>query len=823
MKANNDLLRLFLILTPIPFLWIALLQFGTLQKFQNMAMDWRFRVRGELESPSVNLQYVNLDTLATREVFKSKPWSKAAFGKLARTLIDEGGARAVFFDIVFSDAGQSTLIDDGKMVFDTAQFAMITRAYPNILLATAYTTGDTVPYEYMDPAHIADAGHPERPTMLYYLANGIHQLGHINFDFVYSGGGAEPRWLPMFFRVDKPYPHVTGRQRDTGKRLSFEEEYQRSQDIFTRAFEADPDYTVLDMGQGHPAFMPVGGGSWFSFPPREDTRGPATYYHVSLELARLYHGLPPEAIQLGQGRVSLVGESGETLISVPLVDGQMLEIVYFTSWKSEKHSMASLYDVGLALKKLGGTALVPEGSTVEREKQEARRFFDKYKDAIVMIGPTDALYQDIAPAPFDQELVPKVFAHGNVVKQIFEGVYIRRMPSLAEPVIVALLTLVVAGLGIYSGRFGAAAKAGAIGVIFLYGGVVFYVFSSMHLVLPLIAPVGSAVTTGFAGFIIQLVFEEKQKGRIKGMFGTYVAPELVERMVQSGAEPELGGEEREVTAFFSDVQSFSSFSEILSPHKLVELMNGYLTGMAGILKQQGGTVDKYIGDAIVGIFNAPLDVGNHALRACVASQLMHREQQRLREAWQAENDAWPERVWHMQTRIGLNTGVAVVGNMGSKDRFNYTMMGDTVNLAARCESGAKSYGAYTMVTGETYRAAMQADAEVLVFRYLDKIVVKGRTQPAEMYEIVCLREDLDAETAQCLEVYAEAMKHYLAGDFGQALGLFRQSAELEPNRTEKNPHAPTTPSTVMLERCEQLAQSPPRPGDWDGIYKMTSK
>ena len=215
------------------------------------------------------------------------------------------------------------------------------------------------------------------------------------------------------------------------------------------------------------------------------------------------------------------------------------------------------------------------------------------------------------------------------------------------------------------------------------------------------------------------------------------------------------------------MQSFSAFSEKLSPEQLVDLMNEYLTAMTDILMDEGCYVDKYIGDAIVGIFNAPVELKDHALKACVSSQLMQKKQVDLREKWKIEGDKWPPIVSQMQTRMGVNTGPATVGNMGSEKRFNYTMMGDTVNLAARCESGAKAYGVYTMVTGETKDEA-EKFGDVCVFRFLDKIIVKGRTQPAEMHEIMGLRADMSEEAFECLSVYDEAMKNYLAQKLEQS-------------------------------------------------------
>ena len=250
-------------------------------------------------------------------------------------------------------------------------------------------------------------------------------------------------------------------------------------------------------------------------------------------------------------------------------------------------------------------------------------------------------------------------------------------------------------------------------------------------------------------------------------------------------------------------------------------MNEYLSAMTDILMEEGCYVDKYIGDAIVGIFNSPVELENHALKACVATQLLHKRLAELRMKWASEGDKWPPFVSRMQMRIGTNTGHATVGNMGSEKRFNYTMMGDMVNLAARCESGAKSYGVYTMVTGETMRSA-EAGGDDCVFRFLDKIIVKGRSEPAEMYEVVCLRKDLDAETQKCIELYAEGIEHYRNQRWTPALDCFEKSAELETNRPERNPDSPTTPSLVMIDRTRYLMANPPG-ADWNGVYVMKSK
>jgi adenylate cyclase len=353
-----------------------------------------------------------------------------------------------------------------------------------------------------------------------------------------------------------------------------------------------------------------------------------------------------------------------------------------------------------------------------------------------------------------------------------------------------------------------------------YVGIACYLFRSRSLQLPLFLPILGFLLVHGGALIDRLVLEMRAKSRIKNLFGTYAPQQVVEAMIASGDDPRLGGQEMEITAFFSDIQGFSTFSEQLAPEPLVTLMNDYLSAMTEVLFKHDGTLDKYIGDAIVGMYGAPLAIKDHAYRACASTIEMHRQLAELRGKWRREG-GWPEIVYRMQTRIGLNTGPAVIGNMGSPRRFNYTMMGDTVNLAARCESGAKSYGVYTMVTGETRAAAMAAKDDI-AYRYLDKTVVKGRTRPVEMYEVMGFIADLSAEAAGCVEIYSGGIEKYLARDWDGAAAAFERSSRLEPFRPGVHPGVHDNPSLVMIARCAEMKEDPPGDG-WDGRYVMKTK
>jgi len=254
---------------------------------------------------------------------------------------------------------------------------------------------------------------------------------------------------------------------------------------------------------------------------------------------------------------------------------------------------------------------------------------------------------------------------------------------------------------------------------------------------------------------------------------------------------------------------------------LVELINEYLSAMTNIITAHGGTLDKYIGDAIVAFFGAPVPQEDHAYKACVVSQLMQQELSELRDKWRSEGEKWPEIVHNMRNRIGINTGTMITGNMGSESRFNYTVMGDNVNLAARCESGAKRFGVYTMVTGDTKEEAEQYGNRC-VFRYLDRIVVKGKTEPVDVYEIMGLRDQLSDQQFACKQKFEEAVATYQQQEWDRAIGLFKESRELEYFIPNDHSFIYTNPSIVYLDRCEVMKENPP-PEDWNGVNIMTSK
>ncbi|MFQ6616083.1 MAG: adenylate/guanylate cyclase domain-containing protein, partial [Fidelibacterota bacterium] len=333
------------------------------------------------------------------------------------------------------------------------------------------------------------------------------------------------------------------------------------------------------------------------------------------------------------------------------------------------------------------------------------------------------------------------------------------------------------------------------------------------MIVPLTPPVFVIFLTYGSNVLYRFIMEQKDKRFLKSTFGTYVSPELIDRMYENKQEPKLGGDAGYHTAFFSDIQNFSSFSEVLEPEKMVSLMNEYLTEMTEILLSHRGTLDKYIGDAIVAFYGAPMPVDDHEYQACITALEMEKRLRSLRTEWSNDSE-WPEIVHHMRHRIGLNSGDMVTGNMGSNMRMNYTMMGDTVNIAARLEASAKQYGVYIQVAENTYKSV----EDKFEWRFLDNVRVKGKKRPVKVYELLAEKGELDEKHEKVVPRFHEAMQLYEAQKWDEALRVFKETEKLE----DMFPTRPTNPSRVYIERCGFLKENPPGE-DWDGVWTLTTK
>ena len=316
---------------------------------------------------------------------------------------------------------------------------------------------------------------------------------------------------------------------------------------------------------------------------------------------------------------------------------------------------------------------------------------------------------------------------------------------------------------------------------------------------------------------LNFYLSNKDKAFLKSAFGNYISPELIDIMYKGGQAPKLGGDQGMRTAYFTDIAGFSTFSEKLNPTQLVELLNEYLTAMTDILLEEGGTLDKYEGDAIIAFFGAPMPLPDHAIRACRVASRMQNRLGELREKWKNEKDKWPKIVQEMRMRIGINSGEIVTGNMGSKSRMNYTMMGDSVNLAARLEAAAKQYGIYTQVSS----MCKDITEDKFEFREIDTIRVMGKSQPVTTFDLLGIKGETAPHLLELKEKFNSGISLYKAQKWDEAIALFTLTLELENKRYPELSHK-TNPSKIYIERCQEFKKIP-APPDWDGVYSLTEK
>ena len=398
---------------------------------------------------------------------------------------------------------------------------------------------------------------------------------------------------------------------------------------------------------------------------------------------------------------------------------------------------------------------------------------DYWQDKVALVGASLPGLMDLRNTPV-QETFAGVEIHANVMHSILQDSFVTVKSNTSTFYYILFICLIV---GIFISFPKKPFYALPVPVIAILGWIIYanLQFINDLEMFEVVRPILSVVSTFGGIFLFNYFGAEKDKRFLKNTFSTYISPELIDQMYEAKEQPSLGGEEGYHTAFFTDIQSFSGFSEKLSAPDLVELLNDYLTEMTDILLKNKGTLDKYIGDAIVAFYGAPAPVDDHEYWSCLTAVKMQDRLAELRTKWQEEGDRWPEIVHNMQNRIGINTGKLVTGNMGSTMRMNYTMMGDTVNLAARLEASAKQYGIYIQVANETYSACK----DKFIWRDLDYVVVMGKTEPAQVFELISEKDKMPKGYDKLLPAYNEALQLYRNQDWAKAIDAFKTSNELE--------------------------------------------
>ena len=441
----------------------------------------------------------------------------------------------------------------------------------------------------------------------------------------------------------------------------------------------------------------------------------------------------------------------------------------------------------------------------------------KFKDKVVIIGSTMPEDRDLLPTSFAEgkqkgdNMMYGVEFHANVIQNILSNNFLYRQSRGSEILVILFFTFIMfygsSAVRKIKLKIGALVEIINVILVLLLIFVIYefsiYLFIHNQLVTAVVSPSLAVVVGYFSSTAYHFLRERQQNVLIKGMFSQYVSKHVVNELLSNPAKLQLGGEKKNVSILFSDIAGFTTFSENKQPEELVRFINEYLNEMTEIILANDGTLDKYLGDAVMAFWGAPIELEDHAFRACAAAIEMQKKVRELSAKWIQSGES------AIQVRIGVNSGDVIVGNIGGVKRFDYTVMGDNVNLASRLEGANKEYGTRIMISERTFDFVKSK----FIARELDLIRVKGKTKPTKVFELIGLAGDKENETKlSSLNDYLKGLEFYKSRNFSPAISHFKKSYEFSND----------FPSNVYVMRCQSYLETPPD-ANWDGVFEMKTK
>lgn len=557
--------------------------------------------------------------------------------------------------------------------------------------------------------------------------------------------------------------------------------------VASRALAQYDDFAAAAHGSGHISSFPDADGIYRHYPLLVKIDS-LFFPTVTLQAFLDNMGIAFSELKINWGESITVPAKKESFLSqdlvIPIDESGNVFIPYPVKWNDFKNKM-SLHKM-------------MERSLDEDLNDEMTETFE---GSYVFVGDISSGISDLGNTTLEAD-IPLVYIHSSLMNSMLTGNFYSKWSSLSVwlSLILVLVLLTISALpknNIFQhGVF--------LSVILVFIGITFYNILNFQLM-----PLGTIlvmVTLFYATqtIMLQLIIS-RQEAFIKDAFSRYLNAKVIDRLIDDPELLKLGGEEKEVTILFTDIAGFTSISEQLKPADLVYLLNHYLTEMTSIVTLNGGMVDKFIGDAIMAEFGAPLKMDNPADGAISTGLMMHDKLKELNAQWQKRG--LPP-VW---MRAGINTGRVIIGNMGSEQVFDYTVIGDPVNLASRLEGANKYYGTHLMISESTFNIMSK---DKFRYRILDCIKVKGKDKPVKVYNIYGKTEDQipQSEIDYC-SLYDQAFELYLKMDFDSSVELLKKCLEIKPDDKA---------ASEMIIRNKYLIAIPPPP-DWDGSFTMTSK
>ena len=520
-------------------------------------------------------------------------------------------------------------------------------------------------------------------------------------------------------------------------------------------------------------------------------------------LEGLFPALSLEALRVAQDANAYVvkssGASGEFAF------GQRTGIVAIKTGNLEiptdAHGRVTLYDTGHQDARFVSARSVLAGEVPA----------DRIEGNVVFVGTSAIGLKDLRNTPV-QDAVPGVEVHAQLAEQMIEQKFLAR-PDFADGA--EFLYLAAIGLlFVWLLPRLSASRMAVVALLFIAIGILvpWFAYSRYQLLFDPIYPPVTLAAIYIAGSVTAFMRTERERADIRNAFGLYLSPDIVEQLARNPRLLQLGGEQREITVMFTDVRGFTTIAEQFDPHGLTRFMNRFLTPMTDLILGRRGTIDKYMGDAIMAFWNAPLPVPRHAAHACDAALAMQARLRELNDEWRVEAATEGRRHIAVTIGVGLNTGPASVGNFGSEQRFTYSCLGDAVNLAARLESQCKAYGV-GIIVGATTQAQIDGYATV----ELDHVMVKGKTEPERIFALLGGTDLAEQAGYRTLgERQARFLEAYRAGRFVEALELARACRTAAGGIDWQQGYY-----AMMEERINAYLLDPP--SDWTGVHVASEK
>jgi adenylate cyclase len=748
--------------------------FDSVYRLELSSLDYRFQVRGKIPIDP-HIVIVDIDQ-QSQEALGRWPFPRFRFADLLDNIREDGG-RVVAFDITFSQADETSK----PLTELSAQ------------LARQQKKGQAV-----NPALLQRiAALQKQYDYDQQFADAIKRFGHVvlgNY-FLYTETdlkGVTPESLERYANALAyfPFPQVRplpsfGKTPVNQKLPELIEKYEQAR-LVPRGAEANNDlltgavaseaggtgyFNIVVDADGVVRHVPLA----LPFGLDKDRSNWDIYASVDVQALRIYLDLPTQdtVLSYGPGGISHI-EFGSKLSVHPDYVSRMLV---------DFHGPARTYPY------------ISFADAAQKKFQPGA-----FKDKIVLVGASATGIGDLRVTPFGGLDFPGVEIHANLIDNILNRQFLKRggKEALTDLAFILLFGLPV---GIWLAVTQPRWMPLGLALLLPFAAIVYFAFlhgSWLNFIVPALFALVPNVSLVA---LYRVLIEEQEKRKVRGAFQQYVSPEVIRRLLD---DPDrVKPRKSEITILFSDVRGFTSISESLDAQELADLLNGYLTEMTRIIFRYQGTLDKYIGDAVMALWGAPYDEPDHATRACEAALRMLTRLAELQREWRAHGQPV------MDIGVGINTGIASVGNMGSSLRHGYTAMGDSVNLASRLEGLNKEYGTRIIISESTHKA-LRSDR--MLVRELDMIRVKGKLLPVTIYEVLDA-EALGREGKELVELFARGQKAYKLRDWRAAGQAFEQVLDRWSD---------DGPSRIFLRRCEEYLAEEPE-ADWDGVYVMKHK